>query len=755
MASNKEISISSDDLSKEGYSALAVKTPDNKLDASRLDTEAAREEVSKLAKALTDKSSTIQNVTAADLSALLEEAQNTAQQALAAADGGTIQSEIPAEIKSAADATRTKINTVFGDPKSMDFHHYLSVWRRIKSVIPGNEVSTIKDVEDVKNQSYEYINGLVDYLESESSNDKMEMNLSALPWGQAPGWYPTTDITKFSNPQDKQAKIKEIMEKINKSLEGESAWWNTANWMLAIGGFYFAPKMVWWATKFMIHKIPYFGPLLGAWADALHDSSNDGRWKLKKAVAWALPFGEKIPGLKRVKATLSHAAPTSGPWATQVGIPVRTPDLENNKFDKAVSNDILHEIYNAEQRTTWGVEIANNRPLPWDWNKPELLSISHASAYADYTSRMNWYLSLGDKPTDPVKLEKWQRWVGAWIRGETKAPWVFSSRTTKAAWYANEADRLATGKAAHKSAVSEAHIVSYSIGGSTFEVSWEAESKLKELQAQEQAHGKAEKELKELITEKTQLEWIKDKLVKRQKAELTIEQNTADINIIESKIVKIKDPATGTGTLKSASDDLKIKKQALASHRAKFTHTKWPLTGQPNDLAFQADSQTVTLTHDLEAAEAEMNTQKSNLSKLEKQLEVIESRQAEDIRTYRSQYGESPRASSITTEKLKWNGMPWSLTKHNDGILEKIATNEVAQKNTIQRMKTIWTDVKRLGMELESTPKMTGKLNGIKVSEISVKTKIAWIDNEIPSLKGMTEKLAKIAQEVTKKAASH
>jgi hypothetical protein len=134
------------------------------------------------------------------------------------------KSEIPAEIKSVADATRTKINTVFGDPKSMDFHHYLSVWRRIKSVIPGNEVSTIKDVEDVKNQSYEYINGLVDYLESESSNDKMEMNLSALPWDQAPGWYPTTDVTKFSNPQDKQAKIKEIMEKINKSLEGESAW---------------------------------------------------------------------------------------------------------------------------------------------------------------------------------------------------------------------------------------------------------------------------------------------------------------------------------------------------------------------------------------------------------------------------------------------------------------------------------------------------------------------------------------------------
>ncbi len=117
MASNKEISISSDDLSKEGYSALAVKTPDNKLDASRLDTEAAREEVTKLAKALTDKSSTIQNVTAADLSVLLEEAQNTAQQAVTAADGGTIpekqKSEIPAEIKSAADTARLQVKKTF------------------------------------------------------------------------------------------------------------------------------------------------------------------------------------------------------------------------------------------------------------------------------------------------------------------------------------------------------------------------------------------------------------------------------------------------------------------------------------------------------------------------------------------------------------------------------------------------------------------------------------------------------------------
>ena len=55
MADSKEIYINASDLSKEGYSSLAVKSGDGKLDASKLDTPAAREEVAKLAKAIDEQ----------------------------------------------------------------------------------------------------------------------------------------------------------------------------------------------------------------------------------------------------------------------------------------------------------------------------------------------------------------------------------------------------------------------------------------------------------------------------------------------------------------------------------------------------------------------------------------------------------------------------------------------------------------------------------------------------------------------------
>lgn len=131
----KEIQISSDDLSREGYSNLATKTPDNKLNASRIDTEASRAELEKLKKALAEKTSSIQGVTEADLTALLEETQDQEDPASTEEDPNPKQvsekSNVPANIKSLANVARAQVKATFGNVADKDYASHMSNMRAL------------------------------------------------------------------------------------------------------------------------------------------------------------------------------------------------------------------------------------------------------------------------------------------------------------------------------------------------------------------------------------------------------------------------------------------------------------------------------------------------------------------------------------------------------------------------------------------------------------------------------------------------
>ncbi len=811
----KEVPINSDKLSYEGYSNLAAKSPDNKLDASRIDTPAARQELQRLKTAIEDKTSKIEWVTSAELSQLLDEVSKGESDQAGQRDWwvwedadswgerdwwNDKESKIPADIKKAADKVRISINSKFGSKE------YLSVINMVLGKIPWYEVSSPNDAKDILYASRTWALDFVDWLEQESGKNTSNLNTW---WTNKSGrwsfWSERTEFdwsveakrkhilemlqaldTALDDPKNQAWIIETYTEKLIKGAVLTAAW--TA-WALFVGWILVFVWTKWVLKRALWHTGELVASAIGSvawkwvwlvqsWAtEAVNRGKASGlvRWAVKGAAAWlAIDLMTPIPtgvgttvgaiawwvrwARSAAPATL-WAVPAQAPWvqpaATPWAVPARAPDIEGNRLDKAVSSDILHALYNAEQIAAGGAPIPNDKPLPWDWNKPELLSISNTTAYAQYTQRMKEYIALGDRPVEPAKLRVWQQKLGGIVLGQTKEPWLFARGADKADWRAGEATRLSAWQAAHRSAVAEAHVASFSIWGATFDVSGDAETKLIELQAQEIKHGKTERELKDLITERTRLEWIKNQLMKRQKAEVAIEQLAIEIGEIDDKIKKIKDPATGWGTLKIAEDDLRTKNQTLNRHRASFKYTKWPLTGQPNDAAFQADSQTPVFTQEAEAAQREVDKLKTSLTKLEWELGTAQTNQRDNTRAYRTEYSEAPRPSARTIEKLKWNWTPWSLPKHVEGILDKIAANDAAQGAKVKEMKDIWIDVKRIGSEIEATPKMLWKLNALKVSDVSVKTKIAGVDVEIPSLKGMTEKIARVAQDVFKKGVTH
>jgi hypothetical protein len=310
MASNKEISISSDDLSKEGYSALAVKTPDNKLDASRLDTEAAREEVTKLAKALTDKSSTIQNVTAADLSALLEEAQNTAQQAAATTAASTIpekqKSEIPADIKTAADTARLQVKKTFWEIGSKDYRTSMSTFREyILQYIPWLDVSGADDIADAMYQPRARIEQIIDALEQAwmESSDRISLpnkyldNKLLNEAFSAMGFSAISD-KDLNDPEKKKKAILWILTQLTQKME----WREAGSWMptTLIGDAWWAGIIVGWSylglwkipsmvTHAILSKIPFVGKHLAGVTEIKRWS-----WITYKAAKWTYELWKKV-----------------------------------------------------------------------------------------------------------------------------------------------------------------------------------------------------------------------------------------------------------------------------------------------------------------------------------------------------------------------------------------------------------------------------------------------------------------------------
>jgi hypothetical protein len=581
MASNKEISISSDDLSKEGYSALAVKTPDNKLDASRLDTEAAREEVTKLAKALTDKSSTIQNVTAADLSALLEEAQNTAQQAVTVADGGTIpekqKSEIPADIKTAADTARLQVKNTFGNVADKEYASHLSTTRAMLiKWIPGLEVSSVEDISDALYQSDAYINKLVDYLEQQSWDNNLSLafgvtgswnplNALGMLWGKingedekkfAPGLYPSANI-EFKTIEEKREYIKAMLQKINNVLKGKKPGeWVSAETVKDTGivafvwlGLYVGWKIAIGTFNAIMNKITL--GLWSKWTGWLLWSDPNAINKAKKVWGLVQAWINKF----RWKPTTWVAVPSTVDWAT-TAVTWESPIWSFQELDltkpanKAVHEGVLRVMYNQEVANGTRPPLANplTDSLPKDFIDGIKNWIDSANA-AEYQTRINKYQSLGEAPRgNAAKMDAWKAEVNKIIIWESSpAKWNLKARwNNMGTWSAHSTDfnnRLAQVHAASQSEVIK-------IGSDEFKVAPAAKAPLEEIKnLQEQI---AEQEAK-----KAELQEAKKKLESRLALEVEYWRIQQRLNVLPAEII-------------SKENDMKTAKWAMEAHDTKY-----------------------------------------------------------------------------------------------------------------------------------------------------------------------------------------
>lgn len=541
MAANKEISISSDDLSKEGYSALAVKTPDNKLDASRLDTEAAREEAKKLAEALKDKKSTIQWVTADDLHALLQEAEASEGEEAESTwgteskdDAAEKESKIPADIKSAADAARAQIRSTFGNVSDKDYASHLSTTRAmIVKWIPGLEVSSVEDISDSLYQSDAYINKLIDYLEQQSWDNTLSLafgvtgsynpiNALGMLWGKitgedekkfAPWLYPSANI-EFKTIEEKQEYIKAMLQKINAVMKwrkpgewlsketAQDVWWIA---FVALGG-YIGWKIAIGTFNAIMNKVTFWlwskgtGGIIQGDPAAIEKAKKVG-WIAKK-VWWMRPWAEAKPAASPVWAPA--ASPSTTPSATPTAA-FRELDV-TKPIEKIVHEGVLRELYNQEVTSGTRAWPA----LGWSDSIPknfvdEVKNGIDPAKTAEYQSRVARYLSLGNPPVgNASKLQVWQAELERAIRGEQDpSKWNLKAKAAiKTSVWANAAalsNRLAVAHAASQTETIR-------IGADEFKVDPRAKVPLQEIDNLQQLIAEQEAKKAELEAAKKKLE---------------------------------------------------------------------------------------------------------------------------------------------------------------------------------------------------------------------------------------------------------
>ena len=95
-----------------------------------------------------------------------------------------------------------------------------NLYRKIKSVIPGFEVSNMKDIPDIINGSRTNILSIIDHLEKEYSNIKSNSlnfgTLSPIQGAWWPEWSPRND---FPSLQAKQAAIKSMLKQATNEMD--------------------------------------------------------------------------------------------------------------------------------------------------------------------------------------------------------------------------------------------------------------------------------------------------------------------------------------------------------------------------------------------------------------------------------------------------------------------------------------------------------------------------------------------------------
>ncbi len=251
-----EIQINSSDLSKKGYSNLAILAGDDKITAEELaSTPAAIDDLQKIINKLSADADEIGGVTKTQWKTLLAEVtkdKNAGTKKNAPAKK-EVQSNSPISAK--AEAARTAVKSVLEPAGKTD--DYLSAWRALKAQIPGMEVAGFADLGDALNQSRKYNLMLIDYLEREYASDSLDVTFK---WADTPGWYPSFDTETSKTVEEKREKITKALQNISTLWSNEkSTGMGVGGWLVALIALTLGYKLIMKGGKAVVSKIGVFG----------------------------------------------------------------------------------------------------------------------------------------------------------------------------------------------------------------------------------------------------------------------------------------------------------------------------------------------------------------------------------------------------------------------------------------------------------------------------------------------------------------
>lgn len=248
---------------------------------------------------------------------------------------------------------------------------------------------------------------------------------------------------------------------------------------------------------------------------------------------------------------------------------------------ESVHTSILRELYNVRATAAGTTLLGPNDKVPKDFVTDVTTKIEPA-LYEKYNDRMKLYAKLGDTPSDAKGIREWQKQLGRIIHGDVTVSRIpFVDRAEKNRQRGNADARATTGQETLRSAVSQAAVKSWSIGGTTFEVSDLTEARLAGpggLYAWEEWHNEREKELKELIAERDRLKEIQKGLDARFKKEVALESLARDISDLEAKII------TQRGEITTQESAIKTAKQAVRTQEGVISGIKSQIEAKTTEI---------------------------------------------------------------------------------------------------------------------------------------------------------------------------
>lgn len=146
---------------------------------------------------------------------------------------------LPEQVRTAGAKARQALDALYGKPESLSAKQYLGLSRRLTAVIPGFEVSSIMDIQDLLYQSRDYNMDLIQYLEDEATDRTADISFNTWGKGFQPGWYPSWEKTTFKSVQDKQAEIIQMLDKMTQvMIDAKKSEYGVVDYAILIASVY-------------------------------------------------------------------------------------------------------------------------------------------------------------------------------------------------------------------------------------------------------------------------------------------------------------------------------------------------------------------------------------------------------------------------------------------------------------------------------------------------------------------------------------